>query len=114
MLGFIPERCSPCPGFRRQVSRIIEELENSPHELVKAIYLVDRGEALTGIGRDAIDDSFLYAFGPDSSFISLEREAAYELFETFWPDTYRLWEGNSVPGLRFDPEDFLNRLCARN
>lgn len=90
----------------REVARIFEELENSPHDLVKAIYLRDQGESLEEIGRQSIDDSFLYVFGP-GAFIDLEREAAYELFETFWPDTYKIWEGSSVPGLSFDTEDFI-------
>jgi hypothetical protein len=50
-------------------------------------------------------------FGP-GYFIDLDKEAAYELFETFWPEAYQQWEQNSVPGLSFDVEDFLRHFST--
>jgi hypothetical protein len=92
-----------------EVLRIFEELDAEPQQLAKAVYLRDRGADLSDITRQAIEDSCFYVFGP-GYFCDLEKEAAYELFETYWPDAYKQWEQNNVPGLHFDPEDFLNHF----
>jgi len=89
-----------------EVIRIFEELDGNEQELVKAVYLRDRGSDLEDITRQAIDDSCLYVFGP-GYFTDLVKEAAYELFEAYWPEAYKSWEQSTIPGLHFDPEDFL-------
>lgn len=90
----------------QEVIRIIAEVDGSPNELAKAAYLVESGASLEAIDQQAIDNDSLYVFGPGWRG-DLEKEAAYELFEQFWPDAYKLWEQNTVPGLNFEPEDFL-------
>lgn len=91
----------------REVMRMFDEVEGSVHDLAKAVYLVDRGARLEQICRTAIDDSPLYVFGP-GWFFELVEEAAYELFETFWPDAYKFWSEHNIPGLRFDFEEFMS------
>ncbi len=95
----------------REVVRILDELDGNEHELVKACALLDRGSDLEEITRQAIDDSCLYVFGP-GYFIDMEKEAAYELFELFWPEAYKMWEENNVPGISFDVEDFLKHFST--
>ena len=38
----------------------------------------------------------------------MRKEAAYELFETFYPDEYRVWEKSTCDGLIFDTDHFLD------
>jgi len=58
------------------------------------------GSELEEITRNAIDDECLYVYGPNYHS-DLEKEAAWDLFENFYP------EGSSVPRLTFDEEQFL-------
>lgn len=90
----------------REVIRIFYETEGRPAELAKACYMRDCGTALEDITSEAINDACLYVFGP-GWFHDLYKQAAYELFELFWPAAYECWEKNSVPGLRFDYDDFV-------
>jgi hypothetical protein len=110
MRGLLPGSACTAADVR-EVIRIFEELDGCPQELVKAVYLRERGSALSNITRQAVDDSCLYVFGP-GHFIDLEKEAAYDLFEAFWPDAYKQWEQNNVPGLDFDPEGFLSHFAT--
>ncbi len=114
---FWPHGCNPFTSYLlpnsactdsevREVIRIFDELDGRPEELAKAIYMRDCGTPLEDITREAIDDSCLYVFGP-GWFHDLIKQAAFELFELFWPAAYECWEKNSVPGLRFDPGDFV-------
>jgi len=96
-----------CSGSEvREVIRIFEETDGCPQQLAKAVYLRDRGSDLEEITGQAIEDSCLYVFGP-GYFVDLYKEAAYELFEAYWPEAYKMWEQNSIPGLHFDTEDFI-------
>jgi hypothetical protein len=65
------------------------------------------GIALGEITAEKVDDIFLHIFR-GTSFLDLRREAAYELFENYYPDAYRMWEATNCDGLSFDPEDFLD------
>ena len=108
--GLLPG--TACSGSEvQEVVRIFEELDGCPEELAKAVYLRDRGADLSEITRQAIDDSCLYVFGP-GYFFEVTKNAAYELFETFWPDAYKQWEESDVPGLRFDPDDFMEHFST--
>ena len=81
--NFIVTKLLPGTSFRadslREVIRLFEELDGNEHELAKAVYLLDRGESLENITREAIDDAGLYVCGP-GYFTDMEKEAAYELF----------------------------------
>ena len=94
-----------------EVMRIFEELHGLRHDLAKAVYLRDRGSPLEDISRRAIGGSCLYVFGP-GWFVDLEKEAAYKLFELFWPNVYAICEKNTVPGLTFDVEKFMSQLST--
>lgn len=93
-----------------ELDRIFTELKDNEHEIAKAYYLKScHGSELKDIDRQAIDNACLYVFGPGWR-CDLEKEAAYELFEMFWPEAYKQWEANTVPGLQFDAEAFLNHF----
>ena len=40
------------------------------------------------------------------------RQAAFELFETFWPEDHAVWEKSQVPGLHFDSRDFMDSFTT--
>ncbi len=67
----------------------------------------DLGWELGSITREMIEDLSVYIFQGET-FLDARREAAFELFETFYPDAYRAWQESSCDGLVFDPERFLN------
>lgn len=69
--------------------------------------MLSMGESLEGLSGDSIQDAGLHIFS-DASFYDARKSAAFELFETFWPEEYQVWEGGSVPGLEFDWERFLD------
>lgn len=43
-----------------------------------------------------------------TSFLDLRREAAFELFELYYLEEYRVWEKSLCDGLIFDPDRFLD------
>jgi len=43
-----------------------------------------------------------------SNFTDLRQEAAYQLFELFYPDEYKAWEKTTCDGLIFDTDRFLD------
>lgn len=110
IVSYLLPRSSVSLSDLREVVRIFDELENE-HDLVKACALFDRGAALGEITQQAVDDSCMYVFGP-GYFIDLTKEAAWELFEAFWPEAYKLWESSSIPGLSFNCDDFLRHFTT--
>ena len=60
--------------------------------------------ALTGA---EVEDQNVHVFvGPN--FWDLRREAAYELFELYYPEAYVAWEKSQCDGLVFDTDRFLD------
>ena len=57
-----------------------------------------------------MEDQRLHIFF-GSNFLDLRREAAYELFELYYPDEYAVWEKNLCDGLIFDTDRFLDSPC---
>ena len=43
-----------------------------------------------------------------TSFTQLRQDAAYELFELYYPEAYRVWEQGTCDGLIFDTDVFLD------
>jgi len=43
-----------------------------------------------------------------TSFLDLRRQAAFELFELYYPDAYRVWNESLCDGLIFDEDRFLD------
>jgi hypothetical protein len=56
---------------------------------------------------EKLEDMRPHVFEADV-FHDASRDAAHELFETYWPDLYQAWEKDTVGILRFDWEDFLD------
>ncbi len=65
------------------------------------------GEDLAGLTPAQVEDQPSHIF-EGSSFIDLRREAAFELFELYYPDEYRVWQKSLCDGLIFDPDRFLD------
>jgi len=66
-----------------------------------------RGLPLEGLNREKVEDSGLDIF-MGSNFTDVRREAAYELFELYYPEEYRAWEKIHCDGLSFDTDVFLD------
>lgn len=46
-----------------------------------------------------------------TNFLDLRRDAAYELFELYYPEAYEMWEQTNCDGLIFDTDGFLDSPC---
>jgi hypothetical protein len=66
----------------------------------------DRGLDLRTVTSEEVEDVLLYLYR-GTNFGDLYREAGYELFESYYPDLYALWEKTPCDGLHFDPVAFL-------
>ena len=56
--------------------------------------------------REAVEDLPLESF-VGTNFSDVRRGAAFELFELYYPEEYRVWERSLCDGLPFDPDHFL-------
>ena len=65
------------------------------------------GQHVAGITAEAIEDLHVHIFSGDA-FTSLRAEAAYELFETYYPEAYAVWDNSQCDGLIFDVDRFLD------
>ena len=65
------------------------------------------GADLAGLTRESVEDQCLDVY-LGSNFTDLRRETAYELFELYYPEEYRIWEKSICDGLYFDPDRFLD------
>jgi len=89
------------------LDELLSDLSEEDESYVSIAHMLSMGELLGGLSADAIQDAGLHIFS-DSSFYNAKKSAAFELFETFWPEEYQAWEQSSVPGLDFDWEHFLD------
>ena len=93
----------------RDLDRLLDELGGDSDESFLRIHIAqDRhGGCLASLsGRDVEDQSAHFFIG--SSFMDLQREAAFELFEHYYPDEYAVWEKSTCDGLIFDEDRFLD------
>ena len=65
------------------------------------------GEELARLTRDKIEDLPVQCW-EGTSFMDLRKEAAFELFELYYPEEYRVWEKSHCDGLIFDQDRFLD------
>jgi hypothetical protein len=65
------------------------------------------GYELGNLNRSTVEDEAPSIFWGDN-FTDTRKEAAYELFELYYPDEYRVWEGTLCDGLIFDIDRFLD------
>ncbi len=95
-----------------ELDRLLGELgEDSTENFLRIYYALSTlGESLSDLSREGIEDLNLNIY-LGSSFIDLRREAAYELFELYYPEEYRVWEKSTCDGLIFDTDHFLDSPC---
>ena len=65
------------------------------------------GEDLGELKAEQVEDHNLHVF-LGTSLIDLRREAAFELFELYHPEEYRVWNESTCDGLIFDEDRFLD------
>lgn len=65
------------------------------------------GAPLHELTVDAMEDQCLHIFFGEN-FTDLRAEAAYELFELFYPEAFAIWEKTLCDGLVFDTDRFLD------
>jgi hypothetical protein len=92
-----------------ELDRLLDELDgDSIENFLKIHYAVNIcGADLATLSRDQVEDHCLQIF-LGASFTDLRKEAAYELFELYYPEEYRAWEKTTCDGLIFDTDRFLD------
>lgn len=92
-----------------ELDRVLHDLGGDSIESFLRIYYLLRigGTPLAGVSLAAVDAVNVHFF-LGTNFTDLRREAAYELFELYYPDEYRVWEMSSCDGLIFDTDRFLD------
>jgi hypothetical protein len=91
------------------LDRLLSELGDDILTLAKLIYRINHhGYSLHEVEPRDIDDCPASYFIQDVSFIDLRRTAAYELFELYYPEEFRVWEKSTCDGLTFDVDSFLD------
>lgn len=92
----------------RELDRLLGELGgDSPHHFIQIHYAVNIcGAELASLSSEDIEDQCIHLFF-GSNFLDLYREAAYELFQLYYPDEYSVWEKSTCDGLIFDTDRFL-------
>jgi hypothetical protein len=101
-------RASATAAELLDLDRLLHELRgDSAANYLRVHYAVNvRGARLDTLTREAVEDLPLDIFvGTD--FCDVRRTAAYELFELYYPEEYRVWEQSLCDGLTFDPDHFL-------
>jgi len=91
------------------LDRLLQELgDDSAAAFLKIHYAVNvAGADLATLTPDGIEDMNLHLFF-GSNFTDLRKEAAYELFELFWPEAYEVWNSSLCDGLIFDTDRLLD------
>lgn len=93
----------------QSLDRLLTEVgyDNSEAFALIAHALTRTGKNLLELTSEDVTDAGAHVFR-GGNFMDVRREAAFELFETYFPELYRLWESAHCDGLRFDPDDFLD------
>ena len=91
----------------QKLDELITELGDEPETYVKIAWFQAQGYNFQELTPYQIEDETLYV-ARGNNFIDLEKDTAYELFETFFPEEYAVWEKSMCPGLSFDPKRFLS------
>lgn len=91
------------------LDKILSEFEDDSTGTILAIYYALRvcGLDLAQLTRDAVESENVHVF-VGTSFCSLRTNAAYELFELYYPEVYAAWEKTPCDGLIFDTDVFLD------
>ena len=91
------------------LDRLLDELGGDTTENFLRIYYAvnTRRDSLAGLTAAQVEDHNLSLF-VGTSFIDLRRDAAFELFELYYPEEYRVCEKSTCDGLIFDEDRFLD------
>ena len=91
------------------LDRLLDALGgDSSENLLRIHHSVNgRGNDLRSLTAEVIEDEFVHIFC-GTSFLDLRKEAAYELFELYYPEEYKVWEKSHCDGLHFNTDWFLD------
>ncbi|MBN9693300.1 MAG: hypothetical protein J0M24_23910 [Verrucomicrobia bacterium] len=91
------------------LSDLLEELGGETVENYLAVYFAVniQGGNLGELKAEGVQDRAPSCFLGDN-FMDVRREAAFELFELYYPELYRAWESTPCDGLIFDTDRFLD------
>lgn len=91
------------------LDRLLEELGGDTEEnFLKIHFAVNiQGCDLCSLTAEAVEDEPLHIFS-GGCFTDVRKDAAYELFELFYPEAYQAWEDSKCDGLIFDEDRFLD------
>lgn len=91
------------------LDKVLQELgDDSMSNFLGIHYAVNvQGTYLNQLTGEQVQDQNIHVFEGDY-FIDLRKEAAYELFEMYYPEAYSAWEKSLCDGLIFDQDRFLD------
>jgi hypothetical protein len=91
------------------LDQLLEDMGgNSDENFLQIYFALNHG----GISVERLDATTVQDNPPQiffgSYFFELRKEVAYELFELYYPEEYRVWEKSLCDGLIFDVDRFLD------
>ena len=91
------------------LDRVLQELgDESTCNFLRIHHAVNTlGTYLRDLTGELVEDLFVHIFIGDS-FYDIRKEAAYELFELYYPEACAAWEKTPCDGLIFDTDVFLD------
>ena len=90
------------------LDNLLEQLGGDTDRNFLRIYyaMTARGCAVSDLTLGQLDNEAVHIF-IGSDWAELKQEAAYELFELYYPEACAVWKKGTCNGLFFDPEQFL-------
>jgi hypothetical protein len=94
------------------LDRILAEMGgDTRHNYLLIHYAVNMcGDSLEGLSEEKVQDHCVQIF-TGTNFTDVRREAAFELFELYYPEEFKTWERSLCDGLIFDQDRFLDSPC---
>ncbi|HRY49092.1 MAG TPA: hypothetical protein P5186_13675 [Candidatus Paceibacterota bacterium] len=91
------------------LDNLLQELgDDSTVNFLRIHYVLNvYGTDLATLTSEEVEDACIDVF-IGTNFCDLRREAAYQLFELYYPEEYRIWEKSHCDGLIFDTDRFLD------
>ena len=91
------------------LDKVLQELgDDSTLNFLRIHHAVNiHGTYLNQLTGEQVENQNIHVF-MGTSFLDLRREAAYELFELYYPEAYAMWEATPCDGLIFDTDVFLD------
>jgi hypothetical protein len=96
-------------GELRCVLELLDAVAGDDEETLLRLHLLVNihGAELETLTASDIEDLNVHLYRGDCRY-DLRKEAAYELFELYWPELYAAWDKTPLDGLRFETDDFLD------